>query len=125
LDRVTAPEKMAPDTIHSTQVDRSAGPYPVSLPSQPMKQWRKPTVVDDMLLGLPDPYHRHAVGTFNTYSWGPTHLSLTDTGGVYNLKGVSLPHTHYPTFSTRCLHFPLRVPPGLQFNQVLSTKSKC
>jgi hypothetical protein len=30
--------KMALDTILSTPVDRSAGPYPVSLPSQPMKQ---------------------------------------------------------------------------------------
>jgi hypothetical protein len=34
--------KRAPDTIPSTPTDRSAGPYPVSLPSQPMKQWRKP-----------------------------------------------------------------------------------
>jgi hypothetical protein len=34
--------KKAPDTIPSTPADRSAGPYPVSLPSQPMKQWRKP-----------------------------------------------------------------------------------
>jgi hypothetical protein len=35
------PRKMAPDTIHSTPVDRSVGPYPISPPSQPMKQWRK------------------------------------------------------------------------------------
>jgi hypothetical protein len=34
--------KRAPDTIPSTPADRSAGPHPVSLPSQPMKQWRKP-----------------------------------------------------------------------------------
>jgi hypothetical protein len=33
--------KMAPDTIHSTPVDRSMGPYPASLPSQLMKQRRK------------------------------------------------------------------------------------
>jgi hypothetical protein len=36
------PRKRAPDTIPSTPTDRSAGPYLVSLPSQPMKQWRKP-----------------------------------------------------------------------------------
>jgi hypothetical protein len=36
------PRKIAPDRILSTPADRSAGPYPVSLPSQPMKQWRKP-----------------------------------------------------------------------------------
>jgi hypothetical protein len=32
---------MTPDIIHSTPTDQSTGPYPVSLPSQPMKQWRK------------------------------------------------------------------------------------
>jgi hypothetical protein len=32
---------------------------------------------------------------------------------------------HSPTFLTSCLHFPLMAPPGLQFNQVLSTKPKC
>jgi hypothetical protein len=35
------PRKGAPDTIPSAPADRSTGPYPVSLPSQPMKQWRK------------------------------------------------------------------------------------
>jgi hypothetical protein len=38
------PRKRAPDTISSTSADRSTGPYPVSLPSQPMKQWRKPNI---------------------------------------------------------------------------------
>jgi hypothetical protein len=45
------------------------------------------------LLGLPGSYHQHAIGTFNTCSRGPTHRSLTDTGGGYNLRGVGLPHT--------------------------------
>jgi hypothetical protein len=36
--------KMALDKIHSTPADRSMGPYPVSLPSQQMKQWRKPNI---------------------------------------------------------------------------------
>jgi hypothetical protein len=36
------PRKRAPDIIPSTPADRSTGPYPLSLPSQPMKQWRKP-----------------------------------------------------------------------------------
>jgi hypothetical protein len=35
------PRKGAPNTIPSTPADRSTGLYPVSLPSQPMKQWRK------------------------------------------------------------------------------------
>jgi hypothetical protein len=32
---------------------------------------------------------------------------------------------HSLTFPTSCLHFPLRIPPCLQFNQVPSTKPKC
>jgi predicted nucleic acid-binding Zn ribbon protein len=40
--------------------------------------------IDGRLLDLPDPYHRYAIDTFNTYSRGPTHRSLTDTGGGYN-----------------------------------------
>jgi hypothetical protein len=64
------------------------------------------------------PYHQHAIGTFNTCSWGPTERSLTDTGGGYNLEGAGLPHTHSPTFPTSCLPFLLVAPPGLQFNQV-------
>jgi hypothetical protein len=32
------PRKRAPDTISSTPVDRSVGPYPISLSNQPMKQ---------------------------------------------------------------------------------------
>jgi hypothetical protein len=33
------PRKSAPDTIHSTTVDRSTDLYLVSLPRQPLKQW--------------------------------------------------------------------------------------
>jgi hypothetical protein len=32
---------------------------------------------------------------------------------------------HSLTFPISCLHFPLRTPPGLQFNQILSTKPQC
>jgi hypothetical protein len=81
--------------------------------------------VDNQLLGLPGPYHRHAIGTFNTYSRGPTERSLIDTGGGYNLGGANLPHTHSPTFPTSCPHFPLMAPPGFHFNQVLAKRPKC
>jgi hypothetical protein len=54
--------------------------------------------VDDQLLGLPGPYRRYAIGTFNTCSRGPTHRSLTDIDGGYNLGGTGLPHTtHRPS----------------------------
>jgi hypothetical protein len=51
------------------------------------------TSINSRLLGLPGPYHRHAIGTFNTCSRGLTHRSLTDTGGGYNHGGAGLPHT--------------------------------
>jgi hypothetical protein len=81
--------------------------------------------VDNRLLGLPDPYHRYAIDTFNICSRGPTERSLIDTSGGYNLGGASLPHTHSPTFPTSCPHFPLVAPPGLHFSQVLTTRPKC
>jgi hypothetical protein len=37
--------------------------------------------------------YQHAISTFNTCSRGPTHRSLTNTGGGYNLWGTGLPHT--------------------------------
>jgi hypothetical protein len=71
------------------------------------------TSINSRLLGLPDPYHRHAIGTFNTYSRGATHRSLTDTSGGYNLGGAGLPYItsrpSQPTVST----FHLRAPLGL------------
>jgi hypothetical protein len=87
---------------------------------QPKSSGEKSTPVDNWLLGLPGPYHRHAIGTFNACSRGPTERSSIDTGGGYNLRGAGLPHTHSPTFPTSCPHFPLMVPPGLHFNHILS-----
>jgi hypothetical protein len=80
---------------------------------------------DDQLLGLPGPYHRHAIGTFNTCSWGPTKQFLIDTGGGYNLGGAGSPYTHYRTFPTSYLPFPLVALPGLHFNQAPLLKPRC
>jgi hypothetical protein len=80
----------------------------------------KSTLVDNRLIGLPGTYHRHAIGTFNTCSRGSTERSLIDTGGGYNLGGAGLPHTHSPTFSTNCPHFPLMALPGLHFNHIFA-----
>jgi hypothetical protein len=101
------------------------GPYPASLPQHPKSSVEKSTPVDNRLLGLPGPYHRHAIGTFNTCSRGPTEWSLIDTGGGYNLEGAGLPHTHSPTFPTSCPHFPLMALLGLHFNQILAKRPKC
>jgi hypothetical protein len=52
----------------------------------------KPPSVDVRLLDLLDPYHQHVIGTFNTFSRGPTHRSLIDTSGGYDLWSAGLPH---------------------------------
>jgi hypothetical protein len=101
------------------------GLYPVSLLSQPIKQWgQSQPSVDDRLLGLLCPYLRHTIGMFNTCSQGSMYRSLIDTCGGYNLVGVGLPH-HTPRPSQSMISaFHLGAPPGLQFNQLSSTKPK-
>jgi hypothetical protein len=47
--------------------------------------------IDSRLPGLPGPYHRHAIGTFNTCSWVATPQSLTDTGGAYYIETLEYP----------------------------------
>jgi hypothetical protein len=85
------PRKRAPNTILSAPANRSAGLYPASLPSQPMKHWGQSQVsISDRLLGLLSPYHQHAIGTFNTYLQVPTPRSLTDTGGVYHIENLRI-----------------------------------
>jgi hypothetical protein len=76
--------RRAPNPTHSTPTDRSVGSYLASLPEQPKKQWGKVKLLLTKLLGLPSPYHRHDIGTFNTCSQVPTHRSLIDKGGGYN-----------------------------------------
>jgi hypothetical protein len=56
--------------------------------------------VGGRLLGLPGPYHRHAIGMFNTCSRIPTPLSLTDAGGKpYNS------HNTLPTLTIWGFHW--------------------
>jgi hypothetical protein len=79
------------------------------------------TSIDGRLLGLLGPYHQHVIGTLNTSSWGPTHWSLTDTGGGYNLGGASFPyHTPWPSQPT-VLRFPPKGPAQSQVNNVTNT----
>jgi hypothetical protein len=49
---------------------------------------------------------------------GPTHQSLTDTGGGYNLGGAGFPH-HTPRPSQPAVStFHLRVPPSLRLSKL-------
>jgi hypothetical protein len=70
--------------------------------------------VDGNLLGLLGSFHQHTISTFNTCSWGPTHRSLTDTGGGYNLGGASLPHHTPRPFQSTVLHFQPKGPTHLR-----------
>jgi hypothetical protein len=117
--------RMAPDTIHSTTVIQSRVCTQLLSHNSQRAVEKSQAPVDHQLLDLPGLYHRHANGTFNTCSWGPTERSLINAGGDYNFGGVGLPHTHFPTLPTSCLHFPLVAPPGLHFNQVLANRPKC
>jgi hypothetical protein len=116
------PWKRAPDPIHSTTADRSVGSYPIFLPRQPLKQWgQSQPSVDDWLLGLPGPHFWHAIDTFNTCSWGPTHRSLTDIGEGYNLGGVDFSHYTLRPFQLTVFCFP---PKGPTWSQVIQSQHK-
>jgi hypothetical protein len=83
------------------------GSYPVSLPSQLMKQWgQSQPSIDSWLLGLSGSYHRHAIGTFNTCSRGLTIGPQLTQVGATTLE--------VPTVST----FHLRAPSDLQFSGI-------
>jgi hypothetical protein len=112
LNRSTAPRKRAHIPIHSTSASQSTGLDPVSLPQQSLKQWEKVKhLLATSYISLLGSYVQHVISTFNTCSLGPTHRSLTNTGGRYNLWGSDFPHhTPRPSQPT-VLRFFLMVPP--------------
>jgi hypothetical protein len=66
--------------------------------------------IGNQLLGLPDPYLRHAIGTFNACSWVSTPQSLTDTGGGYNLERAGFSHHTPQPSQLTVLRFPPKGP---------------
>jgi hypothetical protein len=114
--------KRASDTIHNTLANWSTGLYTISLPRQPLKQWRQSEPsIEGRLLGLPSSYLWHAIGMFNTCSQGPTHRSLTNTSGGYNLGGADFPHLTPRPFHLTVLRFP---PKGPTQSQVIQSQHK-
>jgi hypothetical protein len=89
--------KRAPDTIPSTPTDQPIHRSVPSFSPNPTNEAvsLSQASVGDELLGLPGPYHQHAIGTFNTCSWVPTPRSLTDIGMGYHIKTSESPH-HSP-----------------------------
>jgi hypothetical protein len=75
-----------------------------------------PAPVDDRLLGLPGPYHRHAIGMFNTCSRVPTPQSLTDTGGGYYIENLKIAIPLSPSFPSEGSTDPLMAPPDLKLS---------
>jgi hypothetical protein len=100
------PRKRALDTIHSTPADRSAGPYPVSLPNQPMKQWRKPNIYQQQATRLTG-HISPACDRYVQYLLAGANSSVLNR----HKRGLQpwrcrLAIYHFPTFPTNCLHFP-------------------
>jgi hypothetical protein len=117
VDIATAPKKK--DSWHYPQHD--SWPIYRSIPSfspEPAIEavGVKQPSVNSRVLGLPGPYHQHVIGTFNTYSRGPTHRSLTNIGGGYNLEGDGFPLTTLRPSQSMVFTF--------QFNQDLQKVSK-
>jgi hypothetical protein len=80
------PRKSAPNStsqpgrvVHGTHLN-----FPLNTTIEVVRLSQAPA--DGRLLGLLDLYHRHAIGTFNTWSQVPTPQSLTDTGGGYHIE---------------------------------------
>jgi hypothetical protein len=117
MDRATAHEKKG--FRHNPQ--HVGWPIDMSIPSFSLKieieaVGVKPPSVDGMLLGLPCPYLRHAIGTFNTCSQRSTHRSLTNTGGATTLK-VTAFHILLPDlFIQQSSTFHVRAPLGLRLS---------
>jgi hypothetical protein len=74
------------------------------------------TSVDSRLLGLPSPYHRHAIGTFNTCSRIPTPRFLTDTGRGYRIENLRITTALSPPFPSEGSTGP---PNGLAQSQII------
>jgi hypothetical protein len=123
LSRSTTPEKKG--SRHNPQLDDRLiheSELSFSLTTANKTVGKRQAFIDNQLVGLLGPYHWHAIYTFNTCSWGPTHRSLTDTGGDYSLEGTGFPHTTPQPSQLTVSPLHLRAPLGLQFIQNLSTK---
>jgi hypothetical protein len=64
------------------------------------------------------PIYKHAIGTFNVFSWGLTHRSLIEIGGGYNLEDVNFPHHTSRLSKPMVSSFHLRAPPGLKLTKL-------
>jgi hypothetical protein len=70
--------------------------------------------------------YQYAIDTFNTCLRGPTHQSLTNTGGGYDPEGASFSHTTFRPSQPMVFTFHLSAPPGFRLSiiQQLPTELK-
>jgi hypothetical protein len=92
------PRKSAPDStsqpgwvVHETHLSFSSNTI---IEAVRLSQ----TSIDNRLLGLPGPYHWHAIGTFNTCSRVPAPRSLTDTCEGYHIENLRIATALSPPF---------------------------
>jgi hypothetical protein len=104
--------------IHGSVPNFSPEPANEAVGAKPSIYQRSATRLTEPIPQVCDRYAQYLLA-------GATHRSLTDTGGGYNLEGASFlcttPRPSRPAVSP----FHIRAPPGLQFNQVSTTKPKC
>jgi hypothetical protein len=113
----TAPKKRTPDIILSTQADRFAGLPPSFSPNKAIEVVMKSNhMLTTGYINLLGPYLQHVTSTFNTCSGGPTHRSLTDTLGGYNLGDTGLPHHTFRPSQPMVLRIPPKSPVRSQVN---------
>jgi hypothetical protein len=84
LDGCTAPKKKCSRLHLSVWL---SGPWDLSQFLSQHNHWSsaiKPHICwQTTYIDLLGPYHQHVISMFKTWSWGPTHQSLTNTGGGY------------------------------------------
>jgi hypothetical protein len=110
------PRRKAPDTIHSTRGRSIRGSVPSFSPTTANRAVGKSQAsIDNRLLGLPGPYHRHAIDTFNTCSRVSAPRSLTDTGRGYHIENLGIATSLSPPFLFKSSTDPPNGPTGSLF----------
>jgi hypothetical protein len=97
--------KRAPDTIHSMTTDRYVGLYPVSLLSQPLKQWRKPNICQQHATRLTRPIPPTCDRYVQYLLVGAIPSVLKRYRRGLQSWSCQFFTYHSPTFLTSCLHF--------------------
>jgi hypothetical protein len=117
--------KRAPDTIPNTPADRSVGPYPVPLPSQPMKQWRKPNTYQQQATRFTRPISLACDRYIQYLLMGANQTVLNRHRRGLQPWRCRLTTYPLPGLPNQLSPFPLVAPSDLHFNQAPLLKPRC